>query len=232
MKAYAIVVKGNVVSENGYADLVKSSQDVSNDFNVERFDAVPTNEVNRRIIEHKLVWNYPWIGNVIDIATGLLKSTYPTANKLARISCSLSHYELWLKCALGDEQILILEHDAHFNKKLDTTFSESKYDIIGINHPHGATRRARVFLAQIDQTDAGSEVQIVPTVDDANIPQGIAGNSAYIIKPNGAKHLIKLCAEYGLWPNDAIMCKQLVKKLGVSKTFYTGVQGLPSTTSL
>jgi GR25 family glycosyltransferase involved in LPS biosynthesis len=69
-------------------------------------------------------------------------------------------------------------------------------------------------------------------IDEEHIPQGIAGNSAYIMKPSGAKKMLDLVAQFGLWPNDAIMCRQLVPTLGVTKTFFTGVQGLPSTTTL
>ena len=74
--------------------------------------------------------------------------------------------------------------------------------------------------------------QLVPYVDsDRQVPQGLAGNSAYIIKPTGANHLIGLVKEYGLWPNDAIMCRQLVTGLGVTKKFYTNTQKLKSTTT-
>jgi GR25 family glycosyltransferase involved in LPS biosynthesis len=75
-----------------------------------------------------------------------------------------------------------------------------------------------------------SWIQPVPSVDEFNIPQGLAGNSAYIIKPDGAKDILSAAREHGLWPNDALMCKQLVPKLGVTKTYFTRVQGLPSTT--
>jgi GR25 family glycosyltransferase involved in LPS biosynthesis len=71
----------------------------------------------------------------------------------------------------------------------------------------------------------------VPTIDEFNIPQGLAGNSAYIIKPEGAKNLIEASREHGLWPNDALMCKQIIPNMGVTKTYFTRVQGLPSTTS-
>jgi hypothetical protein len=63
------------------------------------------------------------------------------------------------------------------------------------------------------------------------VAQGIAGNSAYIIKPWAAKELIEKVYEYGMWPNDAIMCQQIVPWLGVTKLYYTKVQGLRSTTS-
>jgi len=72
-------------------------------------------------------------------------------------------------------------------------------------------------------------IQPVPTIDEFNVPQGLAGNSAYIIKPAGAKAVLDATKEHGLWPNDAIMCKQIINNLGVTKTYYTRVQGLPST---
>ena len=74
--------------------------------------------------------------------------------------------------------------------------------------------------------------QPVPRIDEFNIPQGLAGNSAYVIKPAGAKLMLELSQEYGMWPNDALMCYQLVPKLGVTRNFYTRIQGLRSTTTL
>ena len=71
----------------------------------------------------------------------------------------------------------------------------------------------------------------MPRIDEFNVPQGLAGNSAYIIKPSGAKNLIEATKQYGAWPNDALMCYQIIPKLGVTRRFYTKVQGLPSTTT-
>ena len=77
------------------------------------------------------------------------------------------------------------------------------------------------------------QFQQVPWVDDdRKIPQGLAGNSAYMIKPAGARKLLQLVKEYGAWPNDAIMCRQLLPNIGVTRKFYTKVQGLRSTTTL
>ncbi len=101
---------------------------------------------------------------------------------------------------------------------------------MGINDPRGATRRSNIFHEIIQKSK--TEYLKVPSVDDMTIPQGLAGNSAYIIKPAAAKTLIKLCEEHGLWPNDAIMCQQLVPNMGVTKTYYTNIQRLESTTTL
>ena len=148
------------------------------------------------------------------------------------MACFVSHYRLWYKCKDLNEPILVLEHDAIFIRNLDLeqVLWDSPFDILGINNPLMATRKAKLYHDIIISTD--QEYQKVPDIDDITIPQGLAGNSAYIITPNGANTMLELVKEYGAWPNDALMCKQLVKSLGVTKTFYTKIQGIRSTTTL
>lgn len=227
MKAYVIVVPDNEISENGYKTLQESSITVGNDFDILRYEANPKSS----LAEEGLTWNYPWDQPVMDIASGLLKSPYKTVNRNARINCALNHYKLWKKCYDELEDYLILEHDAIWKIKLPTeTFKNKGWEIIGINDPRGATRKSKLFYDIVNE--GNRSIQRPPIIDDLKIPQGLAGNSAYIIKPAGAKRMLDLVDQYGLWPNDAIMCRQLVPTLGVTKTFYTGVQGLTSTTSL
>ena len=77
-------------------------------------------------------------------------------------------------------------------------------------------------------------VQPVPRIDVDMVPQGLAGNSAYIIKPWAATEVIKRVKQLGAWPNDAMLCYQNFRAnfLGVTKKYYTKVQGTPSTTTL
>lgn len=231
MIAHTIVIKNNPISELGFEHLTKSSEDIGNEFVINRHDAVTADQAISLLVSMGVRWNYPWDQPVRDIATGLLKTPYPTKNRNARIACALSHYSLWQKCHNENETFLILEHDAVWKKKLPFWVTEDPiYDIIGINDPRGATRRSSVFHELVQKGEA--LIQPTPIVDDTPyIPHGIAGNSAYIIKPSGAKKMLDLVTEFGLWPNDAIMCRQLVKTLGVTKHYYTGVQGLPSTTT-
>jgi GR25 family glycosyltransferase involved in LPS biosynthesis len=64
------------------------------------------------------------------------------------------------------------------------------------------------------------------------MPQGLAGNSAYIIKPKFADMLLMKLKEKGGWPNDAIMCKQFFPmQLKVVYPYYTTIQGIKSTTT-
>lgn len=231
IKSFAIVLKNNSISELGFKNLLKSVNDTASNIDLNRFDAVTPNEANHILNELNLKWNYPWEGSVIEEKIyRLKKSAYSTRSKEKRIACSLSHYILWKRCIELNEPILIFEHDAVIIKTIPNNLIYLKYDVTGINDPRGATRKANVFhnIVQNSKEDFIS----VPIIDDLNIPQGLAGNSAYIIKPSGAERLLYLCKELGLWPNDAIMCQQLVPNMGVTKTYYTKVQGLQSTTSL
>ena len=230
MKAVAIVVAGNKTSELGYSRLVSSSKDVGNTFDIVRWDAITPANVDNFMKITNLTWNYPWDGEVYDFTSGLKKSAYQTKNPKARIACACSHYALWTLSSINKEPLLILEHDAYFINKIDFDPNDTKAEIIGINNPLGATRRSKLYYDKIAENSM--TFQLVPWIDEMTVPQGLAGNSAYIIKPEGAKNLLKLVEHYGLWPNDAIMCRQLISRLCVTKKFYTNVQGLASTTSL
>ena len=234
MKAYAIVIQGNKVSESALANLIRSSDFHGNEFHINVYDAVTPNLVDSMMEEKQLKWNYPWEGAILDFNVGLIKSAYATTNPKARIACALSHYDLWERCVRDDEPYLIPEHDAEFVMKLELSvveeFMKFPGSILSINSPLGATRRAALYHSLLRQ--APGKFVPCPTIDDDKVPQGLPGNSAYIIKPQAAQAMIDLVANFGLWPNDAIMCKQLIHGLHCSADYYTVVQGTRSTTSL
>tara|TARA_R110002074_G_scaffold246270_1_gene418238 strand:- start:13872 stop:14558 length:687 start_codon:yes stop_codon:yes gene_type:complete len=227
MKSYAIVMSKNKISTGGFTNLQASSKSVNNEFETIAYDAITEPSFWSR-----QAWDYPWEGEVIDMKSGLTKSAYPTRNPANRIACAESHYNLWVMCLDAMEPFLIQEHDSIWKKKLDATlFDNKEFDIIGINNPIGSTRRSNIYHHKVQSVPGVASVVRAPKIDKPNIPQGIAGNSAYIISPNGAKKMISLIGQFGLWPNDAIMCRQLVPRLGQTRIYYTGVQALPSTTT-
>jgi len=178
-------------------------------------------------------WTYPVRPEQdgLDIKTGLKLTHYPTANPANRIACMVSHMRCWQKSIDLDETIIVLEHDALFTRqfKFSDLTKGFKGGIVGLNNPIGATRRAQVFDEQAKKTFC---LQSVPTVDDWNVPQGLAGNSAYVITPKGAKKLLSKVKEVGMWPNDALMCKQFFPWLQIVYPYYTTIQkGLKSTTT-
>jgi len=230
VNVYAIVVYGSPVSEQGFRTLCDSSKKVGNQFDIKKFFAVQPHDVDRLLSENNIKWNYPWLGEQIDFHSGLTKTAYPTADPNKRIACALSHYFLWDLAYRDNQPIVVLEHDAMFINKLPEDFDTGRFDIVGLNDPRGATRLASKFYQQVI-SQANQPIVAVPKIDVDTVPQGLAGNSAYIVTPRGARNLLDAVNQYGLWPNDALMCRQLIARLGVSTKFYTKVQGLPSTTT-
>ena len=178
-------------------------------------------------------WTYPVTKEEdgLDILSGLYLRHYPTANNNNRVACAVSHMRLWHKCSIGKKPIIILEHDAIFTRKFvfEPLEEEFKGGILGLNDPRGATRRSDVFH-NVASSKMG--LQDVPTVDDMQVPQGLAGNSAYLITPTAAKKLLDKVREVGIWANDALMCKQFFPWMQVVYPYYTTIQrGLKSTTT-
>ena len=100
--------------------------------------------------------------------------------------------------------------------------------ILGLNDPRGATRNSHIFHYK---ASAKPGIIDCPYVDEEPVPQGLAGNSAYIIRPFAAKFLISKLEEYGAWPNDALMCNQICPWLKVVYPYFSTVQGNISTTT-
>ena len=230
-----ITMTDNEVSMKAFSKLQDSSYRVGNDFRPEIFEATIAENAEDHLSKLLLEWNYPWEGVVTDLKTGLKKSAYPTRNRLNRIACAISHYRLWAVCVKTNKPMLIMEHDAIFIQRLryDNLLEDNHYNIIGINNPIGNTRKShefhKILQQSVDRENTG--IVPVPTIDNFDIPQGLAGNSAYIIKPKGARMCIKAASEHGLWPNDALMCKQLIPHMGVTKAYYTNTQRVVSTTT-
>lgn len=231
MKAYTIVIEGNDISEKCAEKLLHSSKSIGNEFEIEKFDAITPQNVIDKMKEHKISWKYPMFKAKKCLKTGLIKKPY-VGNLKTRQSCFMSHYLLWKSCFEDNEPYLILEHDAVFIKKLNMNlFDDYGYKVIGLNDPRGATRRSQMFFEEINRRGKG--IQMCPIIDEMHIPQGLAGNSAYIIFPEAASRLLYLTQEIGAWPNDALMCQQLLPgMMGVTKPFFTKVQGSISTTTV
>jgi GR25 family glycosyltransferase involved in LPS biosynthesis len=234
MKAYVIRLEDDPKSVSAASHLVMSSSRVKNEFDITYYDAITPERVKGLMTMGRLSWKYPWEheGKHWDMASGLMLTPYKTANPNKRIACFLSHYLLWQHCAKGKTPYLIFEHDAEFTRKLDLELlEESKYGIIALNDPRGATKKSQLYYDLVKSKE--EPVVAVPKIEDLKHPQGLPGNSAYYIRPESARYLLQLVQRYGAWPNDAIMCQQLMpKQLGILRNFVTKVQGLSSTTTL
>jgi len=244
MKAKVITIIDDNSSVATANRLIESSKKVENDFVIETFEASTPSSVKSEMLFYQLSWNYPWNGQeIVDFSTGLTKEGYRTAVPEKRIACFLSHYRLWLECIVQEEDFLIFEHDAVFTRKLNTNILESSNkSVVALNRPQGgATPRAALYQQKIEEAAAApirsrtppDTVVDVPYVRSQARPAGLPGNSAYYLRPSGAKKLVSLVHDYGAWPNDAIMCKQLMPRaLGCLYPAATIVQIEKSSTTL
>lgn len=174
-------------------------------------------------------WTWPTDAsqNHLDMKTGVYKFAYDALNQNKKVACSISHMRLWDLCAIKDKPIIIFESDALVIRKIDASRLKG-HKVVGLNDPRGATRRSNVFH---DKMKNG--IHPVPGVNNIGEfePQGLAGNSAYYIEPEGAKELLDKVKDYGMWPNDAYMCKELFPWVRVVYPYYTKVIPTVSTTT-
>lgn len=214
------------------------------------FPAVDKTKSKSLASEYRLEYTY---AKAVPMEVGGMKlKPYQTADLRKRVGCFMSHYLLWemIRDHLDElSYAIILEQDAIFTETFDKDYFDDIMErqfICSINSPIGATRLAQRFDSKLknqyqevnQSTPEGDDLPEikhfeVPWIDNQEIPQGLPGNSAYIITPGAARILIETADMIGIWPNDAMMCKQIMDDiLYCAYPYYTKVQGLKSTTSL
>lgn len=225
MKAYVITIRGHEYSERCADRCIASG--AAHGVKVEKFDAVTKANVLKVMETRELQWTWPNVAEDVCDRTGLKRHPYKTAEPLARMGCAMSHLLLWEEAANRFEPTLILEHDAVFLRGLPETLPED-FGAIMLNNPEGATPRGKWWRQQIEAKGPGIHRKTHVFPDDR--PDGLAGNSAYIISRDTAWACAELYRDLGVWPNDATMCRQLVSGLMEAYPFVTEVQQERSTT--
>lgn len=225
IKGYCIVIEGNQQSVEGFHALSDSIDEHETGISLYPFKATTPDTVVQDMALHGIKWTYPWDKEEVHEPTGLRLHPYKTSDRLARMSCFMSHWRLWLKAA--SDSIMIFEDDAIFTKHMPRSILGGDEWAIGINDPRGATRKAGVYHEVVQAQE--EDVCEVPWVDDEAVPQGLAGASAYFMSCAAADVVLQAVEAYGAWPNDATLIKQLVPNLGQSRTYFTKVQGTRST---
>ena len=233
LKTYVITLKGNNYSTEKASMTITSALMIGH-IDIDWYDAVPKDKAREVMESYGLKWT--WANNnkspAVCPITGLQQIPYYNANLDAKIGCAMSHYELWKKCVEDDEIYLILEHDAVFVRPFPKELADGDFKgICQINDPKGAGRRGR-FLQQtmIENNKEGVNPKTL-NIGGPLVPDGLVGNSAYVIKPHAAQELIDRFHELGVWPNDATMCIQLLPYLEEYYPFITKVEQDISTSS-
>ena len=228
MKAFVITLFNDKYSVQSAENTLKTARQMNDDLHIEMVRAVTPDKIKDN------TYSYPKQGET-STYEGMTLVGYKAKDVGKKVACSLSHMHLWNKCVEMNEPIMILEHDAVFTRKfrlgklLDAI---EDGDIVMINDPRGATRRGTVYHENIIRWDKGLNTIDGVNTPDENVPDGLAGNSAYIITPSAAKKAIELQSSIGIWPNDALLCKQLFpRNLKSYYPYITRVEQKKSTTT-
>lgn len=234
MNAYIITMSHHANSLAMSKILKESVFSTESDINLHHFEAVVPTTIafaTKEVFGKNVPWTWQ-TGHCFK--TGLYKREYEAVDQARVVACALSHFMLWKKCSEGNEPIMILEHDAKFVRKFNYKDLPDNWGALGLNDPVGNTRKGRLYFEKLQKLGKG--VHRPPVIDSPSedqLPMGLAGNSAYIIKPEAAKEVLETVADVGMWPNDAILCRQLFRWLKVINPYYTIVQrGLSTTTKL
>lgn len=228
MKAFVITLFNDKYSVQSAENTIKSARQMNDDLHIEMVRAVTPDKIKDN------TYSYPKEGET-STYEGMTLVGYKAKDVSKKIACSLSHMHLWNKCVEMNEPIMILEHDAVFTRKfrlgkLMNAIEDG--DIVMINDPRGATRRGQLYHDNIIRWDYGLNDIDGVNGPNENVPDGLAGNSAYIITPAAAKKASELQSSIGIWPNDALLCKQLFpRQLKSYYPYITKVVQKKSTTT-
>jgi len=245
MKAFIITLGDNEVSQASARRCVQSIERHRCELDVTIFPAA-TPDTNAEamwlVFDGPVQWTWPTHPqfNRHDPDSGLYLSHYPAVDNNRVVACALSHALLWKLCIKMQQPICILEHDAVFMRQFrEQDIRDVSYTALALNDPRGATRRASLYHKLVSESvqrlSRNMTVGVdVPDIDGDAIqqpPQGLPGNSAYIMTPRLAEQLLRRIAQCGLWPNDALMCRQLFDGLKIAYPYYTTIQDISSTTT-
>ena len=227
MKAYVITLFNDKYSVESATKTLETARKMNPDLDIEMVRAVTPKDIG------DYAYTYPVEGETSSYE-GMSLVGYKAKDVNKKIACSLSHLHLWKLCVKNNTPIMILEHDAIFHRKFTLNKIEKNIedgDVVMINDPRGATRRGQIYHNNIVKWSYGLRVVEGVNTPDENNPDGLAGNSAYIITPKAAKKAIELQESIGIWPNDALLCKQLFpRKLKSYYPYITKVEQRQSTT--
>lgn len=211
------IIEDSRESENNYNSLVNSALVTLNHFPIDKYLKSTVNTLRREYDEYAVDFNWPRNEDCSDIDLGFVKPKLE--QDYNDMQCrAMTHYKLWDYCVESDSTLLILEDSVRFTKRFKYDKS-IKHNIYSINHPKGCIENWEVYTNQLIKSSA--IVSNIPTYKPSYNLLTTPNAVSYIIKPEAAIKLILNVDEYGLWPVEMMLNRQLVDNIGCSKVFYT-----------
>lgn len=157
---------------------------------------------------------YPAVNGMTDGAKKL--SHYNISNILHKqikkwpgaLGCFLSHFELWNKCILLNEPIIILEHDGYFVRPLPEKIEDSFVDILNLD----PFDQNHIEYNQNVINSLSDPVDYFYPIKNGTHEAGdyIYGAYGYCIKPEAANKLVNFAKSKGALPADVMIGRNIV----------------------
>jgi len=229
MRARVITIRGHEYSQTS-ADRCMHTAD-EHGVTVSPSWAVTADTVAEVMQHHGVHWTWANLNTTDTVCphTGLMQHPYRARDVRTKMACSMSHYLLWKESVASGEDVLILEHDARFERELpDIDF----YGACQINDPrHGGYRGTWHSDHMTQRGTTGVHALTAKRKPGSRVPDGFSGGSAYIVKPHAAQEFIDAYHHLGVWPNDATICLQLFPWLEEYYPFITWIDQQESTST-
>lgn len=212
------IVEDTDKSEKSYNSLVNSAVVTLNHFPINRYYKSTKNNLASDFNKFDIEFKWPKNKTEHDINLGIIKN--PSNKDYTDIKCrALTHYKLWEYCIESQKTLLILEDCVRFSTKFEYNFDKSPFNIISINHPKHCISNWESYTNYITYGKGlvTPIPQYRPSTNLLTLPDAVS----YIIKPAGATQLVLNVDDYGLWPVEKMLAKQMIPNIGVSRKHYT-----------
>lgn len=212
------IVEDTPESEHNYMSLINSAGVSMNRFPINRFYMTTRNTYANELDIFALDFDWPEDEKEPDIDLGIVKM--PLNQDYTRMKYrAMTHYRLWDYAIETQQTVLILEDSVRFTKKLDLDFSKTSWQVVSINNPKHCVDRWDHYTREVMKSKA--DISPIPYYMESYNLLTLPDAVSYFVTPEGATQLILNVDEYGLWPVEKMLSKQLYDKMAVSKKFYT-----------
>lgn len=147
--------------------------------------------------------------------TGIQRQGKFKKNRLGVVGCFFSHYYLWQTCVKLNEPIVILEHDGYLIRPIDDTILTQFDDVLKLDRLDPYSKNYEKDIAAEEHLDTSVKLyrntnESVSKVAKHGLGHYFKGAYSYIIKPSGAKKLIKYIKINGHRPADQQLNTRIV----------------------
>lgn len=137
--------------------------------------------------------------------TGVFPKRRMKKGRLGVLGCFFSHYYLWQECMITDTPIVILEHDGYMLKPLPKNILDTFEDVLKLDRCDPFSNSYNKVLEE--ESTLNLSIEKYTNLENKNPVKIGTGNYfkgayAYIIKPSGAKKIIKHIRQNGHVPAD------------------------------